>query len=170
MIICPDCSKENIPGVDTCEQCGQSLSPLSKPKPSSELERRLAKDKISQLELREHVIVPPEQPVGEVLNMMVDLGVGGVLVVDGEELVGIFSERDALMHLGVEVSLHRDCPVADFMTASPVALEGKDKIAFALHKMDIGGYRHIPIKTDGKVTGIVSIRDILGYMTEHLAG
>ena len=56
------------------------------------------------------------------------------------------------------------------MTADPVTLETSDKIAFALHKMNVGGYRHVPILFDGKLAGVISIRDILRYLTERIAG
>ena len=55
------------------------------------------------------------------------------------------------------------------MTADPVTLETSDKIAFALHKMNVGGYRHLPILFDGKLAGVISIRDILRYLTERIA-
>ena len=54
------------------------------------------------------------------------------------------------------------------MTESPETLEADDKIAFALHKMDVGGYRHIPILSDGEISGIISVRDILGHLTREL--
>ena len=44
-----------------------------------------------------------------------------------------------------------------------------DKIAFALHKMNVGGYRHIPILFQGKLVGVISIRDILRYLSERIA-
>jgi len=53
------------------------------------------------------------------------------------------------------------------MTPEPVTLELNDKIAFALHKMHVGGYRHLPIMDGGKLVGVISIRDILSYVTER---
>jgi CBS domain-containing protein len=50
-----------------------------------------------------------------------------------------------------------------------VTLETNDRIAFALHKMNVGGYRHIPILFDGKLAGVISIRDILRYLTDRIA-
>ena len=55
------------------------------------------------------------------------------------------------------------------MTAAPETIAHDAPIAFALHKMDIGGYRHIPVLTDGKPTGVISVRDILRYIAEDLA-
>ena len=55
------------------------------------------------------------------------------------------------------------------MTQQPVTLDTNDKIAFALHKMNVGGYRHLPILFEGKLAGVISIRDILRYLTERIA-
>jgi CBS domain-containing protein len=43
----------------------------------------------------------------------------------------------------------------------------EDKIAFAIHRMNVGGYRHIPILEDGRPVGVISIRDILAYLTQR---
>ncbi len=169
MIICPDCGHENILGADECEDCRQPLSSLSKPVPSSDIERSLLKDSISVLAPATPLTVAPATPIGEVLRTLVDHSIGCVLVVEDDQVVGIFSERDALMRLNVNANQLLDKPVAQFMTPAPETLETTDKLAFALHKMDLGGYRHVPILTDGKVTGVISIRDILRYLTNHVA-
>ena len=54
------------------------------------------------------------------------------------------------------------------MTTSPKTLEATDKIAFALHRMDLGGFRHIPVVSGGKPIGIISIREILRYISDRL--
>jgi CBS domain-containing protein len=100
---------------------------------------------------------------------MVNETIGCVMVVDGEQLVGIFSERDALMKLNVDAAKFFTKPISQFMTQRPVTLETSDKIAFALQKMNVGGYRHLPILFDGKLAGVISIRDILRYLTERIA-
>ena len=169
MIVCPDCGHENIPGEDVCEQCQQPLNMVKAGSPSSPLERKLLKDPIEVLSPKKPLTVSPTVPVGEVLQRMAREKNGCVVVVDGEEVVGIFSDRDALMRLNCDAAEQADRPIAELMTPAPETLEGRDKIAFALHKMDLGGYRHIPIMTQGKVTGVVSIREILRYMAKHIA-
>jgi CBS domain-containing protein len=91
------------------------------------------------------------------------------VVVKGPDVVGIFSERDALNRLNAEFAELAGRPVAEFMTATPETVESDARIAFALHKMDVGGYRHLPVLTKGKITGVISIRDILRYVTDELA-
>jgi CBS domain-containing protein len=105
-------------------------------------------------------------PVRDVLKLLVDRSIGCVLVVDGGKLAGIFSERDALLRLNVDAQALGHEPVSKYMTSPVESLGLEDRIAFSLHKMDIGGYRHIPILgEDGQPCGVISIRDILRYMT-----
>lgn len=168
MVICPLCQAENIDGADECEQCQQPLGYLSKPRASSPLERSILKDRVFMLGPRAPLTVDAATPVAEVLRLMVDEGVGCVVVTRDDDMVGIFTERDALMRLNVEAADHAGRPIRDFMTGSPETIELDAPIAFALHKMDIGGYRHIPVMNEGKVTGVISVRDILRHITEGL--
>ncbi|MFT3771567.1 MAG: CBS domain-containing protein [Minicystis sp.] len=110
--------------------------------------------------------VAPDTTVGDVLQKMVDERIGCVMIVDQGKLLGIFSERDALMKLNVDAAKHFSRPISQFMTQGVVTLEADDRIAYALHKMNVGGYRHVPILFDGKLAGVISIRDILRYLTD----
>ena len=168
MITCPLCGYENIDGEDTCEKCESSLYELSNPRPHSSEERHILKDRLYVLGPRRAITVSADTRVGEVLQTLVKHGVGCVLVTRDDDLLGIFTERDALMRLNVEAEQLAERPISDFMTPNPQTLEITDKIAYALHKMDVGGYRHIPILTDGRLTGVISLRDVLKYMSDHL--
>jgi len=166
---CPYCSHENIEGMDDCEECGQPLSDLHLPTPATVVERSLLKEKISAIELREHLIIAPDTRIQEVLERLVEKEVGCAIVVENDQVVGIFSERDALMKLNVDFAELGSCPVSQFMTASPQTLAASTKIAFAVRQMDQGGFRHIPIvDEDGKLAGVISVRDILRYLTEKM--
>ena len=168
MIICPQCHAENIEGADECEQCNQPLAEMSIRVPTSSVEADLLRDRIEKLWPKSPSSVPPNMPVGEVLKKMVNQTIGCVMVVEGDKLVGIFSERDALMKLNVDAPRLASRPISQFMTPKPVTLETNDKIAFALHKMNVGGYRHVPILFHGKLVGVISIRDILRYLTDRI--
>ncbi len=168
MSICPDCGHENIEGADFCEECQQPLSFLSKPRASSDVEYGVHKDRIHVLSPREPIVATPDTTVGEVLKLLAERKVGCVIIAEEGEVVGIFSERDALTRLNTRVDDLRDRPISEFMTPSPATLEMEDKIAFALHKMDLGGYRHIPILRDGDIVGVISVRDILRYFSEKI--
>lgn len=167
-MICPACGFDNIEGVDVCEECEHSLVFASKPQPKSPLERSVWKDRIRVLAPRSPLAVPASAAVRDVLRLLVERSIGCVLVVEEGKLVGIFSERDALLRLNTEAQALGDQPVSNFMTSTVECLGMDDRIAFALHKMDIGGYRHIPIVENGQPCGVISVRDILRYMTSTI--
>lgn len=144
---------------------GDSFSTPEETSPSHPLEKRISKDSVEVLEPNAPVAVSPETAVGDVLEIMVDRHIGCVIIVQDDEIQGVFSERDALLRLGAEAAQLRDRPISEFMTSGPQTLENGDKIAFALQRMDQGGYRHLPILSAGKPTGMISIRDILDYMS-----
>jgi len=168
MIACPFCGSENTEGSDLCDDCQHSLTDLSIPRPATSVERGLLKDRIRALDPKPPFTVAPETPIGEVLKSMIDESIGCVMIVEQGQLKGIFSERDALNKLNAEAKQYIDRPISSVMTPDPITLEAKNRIAFALHKMHVGGYRHLPIMTDGKLVGVISIRDILNYLSERI--
>lgn len=168
MTECPYCGVENIDGADHCEECQQPLDYMSKPRAANAIERSLMKDRVSSLKPHTPLTVAPEEPVGEVLIRMVEHEIGCVVVARDQQIVGIFSERDALDRLNVDFAALADRPVSQFMTPSPEAVDTDARIAFAIHKMDVGGYRHMPVVTNGRISGVISVRDVLRYITETL--
>lgn len=168
MNACPFCGQVNLPGADVCEECQHSLTHLSKPRPRSLAEKRIVSDRIQALQPRPPLCVASETTVANVLDLLVRERIGCVVVVDGRVPLGIFSERDALMRLGTRYADLLDRPIREFMTPGPETLAPEDKIAYALHRMDLGGYRHIPLVVGGQVTGVISVRDILRYVTEQV--
>jgi CBS domain-containing protein len=172
MILCPACGSENLDGADECEQCQLPLADMSVPYASTAVERGLLKDRIEVLHPRPPITVGPNTPVGEVLKKMVAERMGCAAIVDdNRRLLGLFTERDALMRVNVDAAKMADKPISSVMTANPATLRARDKIAYALHRMNVGGFRHIPILDDqDKLVGIISVRGIMAYLTErHLA-
>ncbi|MGE0755981.1 MAG: CBS domain-containing protein [Pirellulaceae bacterium] len=170
MITCPYCSSENIEGVDHCDDCGTSLMDSHLTPPANDVERGLLRDRVAVLGPKAPITVPPHAPVGDALRLMVDHGIGCVVVADKGKAVGIFSERDALRKLNVRAGELATRPVREFMTSAPQTLLATAKIAYAVQRMDMGGYRHLPVLDDrGDLMGIISARDILGYLTSKMA-
>ena len=131
------------------------------------------KDRIEALSPKTPRTVSPQTTIGEVLNLMISASIGCVMIVDGdaadgESLLGIFSEYDALMKVNADAAHMAERPISSVMTTEPITLEATDRIAYALHKMHVGGYRHLPIMTKGKLTGVISIRDILNYLARRI--
>lgn len=169
MIICPYCSSENIEGVDLCEECGESLTDTHLAPPSNEVEQGLLRDRVSVLSPKKPLTVSPSTPVGDVLSLMVERRIGCIVVEEGGKPVGIFSERDALRKLNVDAATLAHRPVSEFMTPQPQTLVANAKIAYAVQRMDLGGYRHLPIVGDGgELVGIISARDIIRYLTDKM--
>ncbi|MFQ5751015.1 MAG: cyclic nucleotide-binding/CBS domain-containing protein [bacterium] len=107
--------------------------------------------------------------VYEVIKVMKDNGIGCVCVVDNHELVGIFTERDVLIKvIGGKLNVQK-IKIEDVMTPHPEYLFQDDQIAFALNRMHVGGFRHIPLLNfQGQPTGIISVKDIIGHLVKNL--
>lgn len=164
---CPDCGYENIAGDELCAECGMPL--IGVESQGSEMERSITSHPVSALAPRRPVCVGSETPVRDVIARMAAEKIGCLLVEDSAQLIGVFSERDILNKISGDLSL-LDRPVADFMTASPVTISQRDSIAYALHAMDLGGYRHMPVvNSAGIATGIISSRDILRFLAVRYA-
>lgn len=169
MIVCPFCGAEVLEGDDVCMECTQTLTDLNIHVPATSLEADLVRDRVDVLPPQKPVTVAPRDSVGDVLAKMVDSRIGCVLVVENGKMVGIFTERDALMRLNTDAAKLSVKPISEYMTPNPETIPAKSKISFALHKMDLGGYRHLPMLDGDKPVGVISIRDILAYLTNRIA-
>jgi signal-transduction protein with cAMP-binding, CBS, and nucleotidyltransferase domain len=167
-LICPDCGTDNLAGVDSCEECGQDLRSLDIPSVKDGLQQVLLETPLREVGLLPPNIVSPGDSVLEAVRLMQKTRHGSVLVVESGKLVGIFTERDVLDRLaGEEVDLER-LPVQVVMTPKPQYLGEEDVLAFAVHRMAVGHYRHIPVLRDGHPIGFVSIRGVLKFLSSHL--
>lgn len=167
-MICPDCNAENIPGTDNCQECGADLRNLALPSPESEFEEHLMHDHLGDLGAREALVVAPGDPVALAIHAMRREGVDCVLVKDGDKIVGILSERDILLKAaGPKVDLNA-LAVRDIMTPDPVMLREEDTLAVALHKMSVGGFRHIPFVAEDRPPVIVSIQDVFRHVSPFI--
>ena len=101
------------------------------------------------------------QSVREVVQYMSEVAVGAMPVVDGGRIVGIFSERDLMTRV---VAAGRDpdaTKVEDVMTTDVVLAEAGEPYLASLKKMQKAGCRHLPVVKDGRLVGMVSLRDLL---------
>jgi len=170
-MICPTCGWDNVPGVEICGHCQQDLTPLDRPCAGNRIERSLMEDQVLQLRPKKPTTIPPDMPLAEAIHVMLENNIGALLVVDDAgQLLGILSERDLLKKVA---GLHDDyaaLPVAQFMTAKPETVALTDTLNFVLHKMDGGGYRHVPVIEGGKPVHVISVRDMLRHITKLCDG
>jgi CBS domain-containing protein len=165
---CPYCGQVNLPGADLCEDCAQPLADLEVGKSvKCGVEQAIESTPLAILKPVAPVTVPPSEKVGRVVQLLAERNIGCVLVVWCDALIGIFSERDVLMKLGARVHEHADQPIRHYMTPAPEKLTADDTIAFALNRMSVGDFRHIPIEAGERPEGIISVRDLLAYVTDH---
>ena len=111
------------------------------------------------------VTISSDAAIDSAIATMMSHGVGALLVTDQtDSLVGILTERDFLTKVA-GVPGFEALPVARFMTPNPETVAPTDVLAFALGKMDAGGYRHLPVVLAGKPVGVISVRDVLRHIT-----
>ena len=95
-------------------------------------------------------------------------GLDSLLVCDGERLVGIFTDRDAVVKAAGRRLDSFD--VRDFMTPDPVVLRADETLAVAINKMAVGGFRHIPIVEGDRPVGLVAARDVFRHLAATVEG
>jgi CBS domain-containing protein len=165
-MICPTCSHDNLPGSEECGNCGGDLTQLDRPTAHDRVEKSLMEDLVSDLHPRQAIMLLPNATVGEAIRVMLQSDIGALLIVDTHsQLMGIFSERDLMVKVAGFDPDYAQRPISEFMTSNPETVRPTDTLAFALHKMDIGGYRHLPVLKDGQPLGMISVRDLLRHIT-----
>ena len=108
---------------------------------------------------RSLLTISAESTLGEAAAAMAARGVGAVVLLEGEAISAILTERDVMK--AVAAGHDGTAPVANWMTRNPDTIEPGDTTDHAASLMIHGGFRHLPVVEDRKVVGIVSIRDLM---------
>ncbi len=116
---------------------------------------------------RDLLTIGRDAALTEAARRMAERGVGAVVVLDGDRLAGILTERDLLK--AVAGGLRPDARVADWMTRHPETIESSDDTDHAAALMIHGGFRHLPVVDGGRTVGILSIRDLMRVALEDRA-
>lgn len=115
----------------------------------------------SVMEKKKLLTAPPGTTVSQAAKLMAGKNVGAIMVVENEQLIGIFTERDALVRVIARERDTKTTPLAEVMTADPQTVDPGKSFGSALLMMYENGYRHAPVVENGKVIGIVSSRNAL---------
>lgn len=121
----------------------------------------------SVMQRRKLLRAPPETLVSNAAKLMAKKKVGAVLVMENDQLVGIFTERDIAFRVvacGLDAQKTR---LADVMTPAPDTVDPDKPFGYALLRMHERGFRHLPVTKDGKVVGIVSARNAMDPALEE---
>jgi CBS domain-containing protein len=107
--------------------------------------------------------IDADEVMSEAAETLKDLNIGALMVTDGDEFVGIVSERDFVYNVAAEGRNPAETRVRDVMTSDVTYGHVDDSIHDCYELMGEHGFRHLPLKDDdGKVAGLVSIRSIFG--------
>jgi CBS domain-containing protein len=106
--------------------------------------------------------------VRAVVDLLAEHRIGAVPVVDGDIVVGIFSERDLVRLLAAYGSDSLDRSIDDVMTRTPVTCDSNTNVLGALSLMTQRRIRHLPIVDDGRISGFVSIGDLVKYRIDRI--
>ena len=120
-----------------------------------------------------HVPSPTVEPSSSVLHaveVMAEEGVGAVAIAEGTELKGIFTERDVMLRVVLKSRKPQDTKISEVMTAPVETITEETTAEEALNHMLDRHLRHLPIvNADGKLLGMLSIRNLLEHMLEDLS-
>jgi CBS domain-containing protein len=103
--------------------------------------------------------VEPDARLSDAARRMAQRGVGAVLILEGERLTGILTERDLLK--AVAAGFTDEARVSEWMTRQPETVEPDESTDHAASLMIHGGFRHLPVVEGSRTIGILSIRDLM---------
>ena len=124
-------------------------------------------DSLNCLQLGEPICVDSDAILSAVIEGMAERNHGCVLVHEGEQLVGIFTERDIVRRVLIKGHRLEETRIEDVMTRNPQSVSCQDTLETARNKMTLGGFRHLPIvDIKHRPLGVVSVKDILHYIVQ----
>jgi CBS domain-containing protein len=112
--------------------------------------------------------IDPEATVLEALRLMGEKNIGALLVMKGERLVGIFSERDYARRMILQGRTSRETPVRDVMTSDVFVITPDTSSGECMMHMTDRHIRHLPVVEGGRVVGVISIGDVVRSVIEDL--
>ena len=166
---CPSCGFNNLGGEDRCDQCLHSLMQLDIPHPKRDdgSDNLFSKPVSDLLTGKDLLVCSPSDTVQKIVKTFQKDKKGCVLVYEKKKMVGILSNRDLLLRVTGQYKDLSKVKVVEVMTRNPGYVKPEDPIAFAVNKMAMGGYRHVPvIRGDGTPVSILLIKDVLRYLSQ----
>jgi CBS domain-containing protein len=110
---------------------------------------------------KEVISIAPHRPVFDALVVLAEYRIGALAVIDGDKLVGIFSERDYAREVILKGKSSKTTPISDVMTHNVITAKLSDTVEQAMTVMSEKHIRHLPVVDNGKVLGMLSIGDLV---------
>jgi CBS domain-containing protein len=111
--------------------------------------------------------VEPTVTVYKAIQIMCEKNIGGLLITDNGKLVGLFTERDYARKLILKGKSSKDTSIKEIMTENPVTVSMDNSIEDCMQLMVDKHVRHLPVVDDGKVTGMISIGDVVRHIMDE---
>ena len=111
--------------------------------------------------------VSPTDSVREALAVMAEKGVGALVVLDGDQVVGVLSERDYAREVELKGRTARETPVGEIMTGRVAYVEPENTVEECMAVMTHKRIRHLPVIEGDRLVGLVSIGDVVKTIISH---
>jgi CBS domain-containing protein len=118
---------------------------------------------------REVWFIAPQATVLDALSLMADKDIGALMVISGDELVGVVSERDYARKVILMGKSSKDLAVSEIMTSPPITVTPDHTVEECMRIMTHHHVRHLPVIDGEKLTGIVSIGDLVNQIISDQA-
>lgn len=166
-MLCPVCRYDNFEGEDRCANCGADLWASDMPQELADYHDTVLGEHLDRLGIGAPAVVDPGLGAADAIRRMHESQIDCLVVCEDGRLVGVFTDRDAFVKaVDKRLGLYK---VRDFMTADPVVLRSEDTLAVAIHKMAVGGFRHIPIVDEEmRPIAVASAADVFRHIVASL--
>ncbi len=111
--------------------------------------------------------VKPDATVFDALKMMAEKNTGAMLVMDGNKVVGILSERDCVRKVDLDGKTAKTTKVSEIMTSKVLYVEISQSLDECMAIMIDKNIRHLPVYDEGKLVGLLSVRDVLKEVVDY---
>ena len=111
--------------------------------------------------------VLPEETVLQALQLMAEQNIGAVLVMRGERVVGILSERDCVRKLELASKTAQTTRVEEIMTSNVLYVEASQSLDECMAVMIDKNIRHLPVFENNRLLGLISVRDVLKEVVDY---
>lgn len=108
--------------------------------------------------------IEPDRPVYDAIEKMAEHGVGALVIVDGETLAGMFSERDYARKVMLEGRTSHDTLIRDIMSRNVITVEPDATVDHCMHLMTEHHVRHLPVMIGQRVAAVVSLGDLVKWI------
>lgn len=110
---------------------------------------------------KEVISIAPHRPVFDALVVLAEYKIGALVVLDGQKLAGIFSERDYAREVILKGRSSKVTAISEVMTSKVVSAQPSDTVEYAMSLMTEHRIRHLPVVENDKVIGVLSIGDLV---------